>query len=117
MGAAPSGRPVVITDEDVPDAIARFLASRGHAVLRVRDHFGTGTPDHVIARGASDQHAIVYTFNERHFLALARRKRKNGQLSRHGKGASRLPQRLSDQHRRLVGRAAAFFQREIDESP
>jgi len=80
MGASGEERPLVITDEDLPDVIAIFLQERGHRVELTRTLFGTGTPDHVVAQGASDQRAIVYTFNVRHFLALARKQRKDGKL-------------------------------------
>ncbi|MCC7106616.1 MAG: DUF5615 family PIN-like protein [Chloroflexi bacterium] len=71
----------VTTDEDVPGAIGAFLSQRGYEVLLVREHFGTETPDHVIARAASERTALVYTFNRRHFLALAKRRRMNRTLS------------------------------------
>jgi hypothetical protein len=70
----------VITDEDVPDEMGEFLSGRGYAVKLARDHFGTETPDHVIAQAASNEGALVYTFNRRHFRGLAARRRKDGSL-------------------------------------
>lgn len=71
----------MLTDEDVPDPVAEFLAARGYHVLFVRDHFGRETEDHVIARAASQQAALVFTWNQRHFVRLAKRRRKTGALS------------------------------------
>jgi hypothetical protein len=68
-----------ITDEDVPDDVMRFLTSRGHEVLPARDHFMPGSADWVIARGASDRLAVVVTWNVRHFMSLAKRRRDNGE--------------------------------------
>jgi len=61
-------------DEDVPAEVAAFLAARGWAVALVRDRFGQGTPDYVVARGASEEAALVLTWNARHFLSLATRR-------------------------------------------
>lgn len=83
MGATPHGQ-LVIADEDVPDPMAAFLAARGYAVELARDRYGTQTPDHVIAADASAHRAIVYTFNRRHFLALARRRERDGTLTHPG---------------------------------
>lgn len=72
---------LIITDEDVPDDVASFLADRNHEVLLAREHFLLATPDAVIAKAASERGAVVVTWNRRHFKALAKRKRKNGSLS------------------------------------
>ena len=71
----------IIADEDVPDQVSSFMASRGHSVLLVREHFLPGTVDEVIARAASLHASLVVTWNRRHFKALAKRRRKNGGLS------------------------------------
>jgi hypothetical protein len=76
--------PRVITDEDVPDPLGAFLADRGYPLLLARNRYGTSTPDHVIARDASEAHAIVFTFNRRHFLGLAARREADGALSHPG---------------------------------
>lgn len=72
---------LIITDEDVPDDVAHFLASRNHEVLMAREYFLPKTPDAVIAKAASERQAVVVTWNRRHFKALAKRMRKNGALS------------------------------------
>ena len=72
---------LIITDEDVPDSVAKFLASRGHTVLLTREHFLPKTADSVIARAASERRAVVVTWNRRHFKSLAKRRRKDGTLS------------------------------------
>jgi hypothetical protein len=74
----------VLTDEDVPDELGDFLRDRGYTVLLVRDVFGMGTADHVIATAASDQGLLVYTFNRRHFLNFARRTERDGSLTHPG---------------------------------
>ena len=71
----------IITDEDVPDSVGRYLSSRGHQVLLAREHFLPATPDSVIAKAASEQEATVFTFNRRHFRRLGKRRRKDGRLS------------------------------------
>jgi Domain of unknown function (DUF5615) len=73
-----------LTDEDVPDALGDFLRDRGYGVVLVRDTFGVGTPDHVIARAASERGLLVYTFNRRHFLNFARRISPYGALTHPG---------------------------------
>lgn len=71
---------LIITDEDVPAAVAQFLASRSHQVMLARDHFLPGTSDPVITQAASHQQAVVVTWNRRHFKALAKRRRPSGAL-------------------------------------
>jgi len=71
----------VVTDEDVPDEVGRFLASRGHVVLLARDLFLPGTKDHVIAAGVSSKRALHVTWNRRHFKNLAKRRNSRGELS------------------------------------
>ena len=39
----------LLIDENVPDSVAQFFASRGHEVLYARDLLPRGTPDQVIA--------------------------------------------------------------------
>lgn len=58
-----------------------FLTDRGDTVSRARDRYGTGTPDHVMATDASAARAIIYTFNRRHFVRMAKRQEGDGTLS------------------------------------
>jgi hypothetical protein len=55
------GRVVLIVDENAPDAIADFFVSHGYTAYLVRERFGAGTPDRVIARAASEMSAVVVT--------------------------------------------------------
>jgi hypothetical protein len=84
MGPPADARPLVITDEDVPDPMGEFLAARGYTLQLARERYGITTPDPVIARDASEARAVVYTFNRRHFLALAKRREADGSLSHPG---------------------------------
>ena len=52
---------LIIADENGDDEIVEFLLERGHDVIRVREQFGEGTPDHVIARAADESRSIVLT--------------------------------------------------------
>ncbi len=72
---------LVITDEDVPDDVGQFLGTRGHEIILVREAFMPGTDDSVIAKAASEQRAVVFTWNKRHFFALAHRKNAKGEPS------------------------------------
>ncbi|MCC7363346.1 MAG: DUF5615 family PIN-like protein [Dehalococcoidia bacterium] len=62
----------LIVDENVPESVAVFLETRGHEVLRVRDHFGRMTPDEFIAWAGDEFEAVVVTL-DRDFKALAAR--------------------------------------------
>jgi hypothetical protein len=64
------GRFVLIVDENAPDAIADFFIERGYIAHLVRDRFGAGTPDRVIARAASEMGAVVVTY-DRDYRQLA----------------------------------------------
>lgn len=63
---------LLLIDENVPDSVAQFLASRGHDVRFVRDLFPGGTPDPVIATIGDRLSAIVVTW-DRDFEMLVRR--------------------------------------------
>lgn len=65
-------RMLLLIDENVPDSVAQFFASRGHDVRYVRDLFPGGTPDPVIATIGDRLSAIVVTW-DRDFEKLVRR--------------------------------------------
>lgn len=71
---------LIITDEDVPESVARFLAKRGHDVQSVRDVFMRGTEDPVVAAGVSSRNGLLVTWNRRHFKDLAKRRNSRGKL-------------------------------------
>jgi predicted nucleic acid-binding protein len=66
-----------IVDEDVPKSASDFLveyaANHGHAVTLVPDVLLPGSDDHLIAKWAHENLAIVVTCNVRHFQALLQR--------------------------------------------
>jgi predicted nuclease of predicted toxin-antitoxin system len=72
--AAAENRPrmLLLVDENVPNSVAEFFASRGHSVKFVRDLFPGGIPDPVIAAMGDHLSAIVVTW-DRDFDALVRR--------------------------------------------
>jgi predicted nuclease of predicted toxin-antitoxin system len=53
----------VIIDENVPDDIADFFRQHDYAVHLVREQFGAGTPDQVIARAADALHAVIVAWD------------------------------------------------------
>ena len=63
---------LLLIDENVPNSVAEFFASRGHDVRFVRDLFPAGTPDPVIATIGDRLSAIVVTW-DRDFEKLVRR--------------------------------------------
>jgi predicted nuclease of predicted toxin-antitoxin system len=63
---------LLLIDENVPNSVAEFLASRGHDVRFVRDLFPAGTPDPVIATIGDRLAAIVVTW-DRDFEDLVKR--------------------------------------------
>lgn len=63
---------LLLIDENVPNSVAEFLASRGHDVRFVRDLFPGGTPDPVVATMGDKLSAIVVTW-DRDFDKLIRR--------------------------------------------
>ena len=71
----------VIIDENVPDEVADFLAARGATVWLARERFGAGTLDPVIAAAAARENALIITIDRKDFIGLAKRHRKDGQLS------------------------------------
>ena len=70
MARAP--RMLLLIDENVPNSVAEFFASRGHDVRYVRDILPGGTPDPVIATIGHRLSAIVVTW-DRDFDRLVRR--------------------------------------------
>ena len=63
---------LLLIDENVPNSVAEYFASRGHQVRYVRDIFPGGTPDPVIATMGDRLSAIVVTW-DRDFEKLASR--------------------------------------------
>jgi predicted nuclease of predicted toxin-antitoxin system len=63
---------LLLVDENVPNSVAEFFASRGHDVQFVRELFPAGTPDPVIATIGDHLSAIVVTW-DRDFETLVRR--------------------------------------------
>ncbi|OGA53071.1 MAG: hypothetical protein A3G25_20365 [Betaproteobacteria bacterium RIFCSPLOWO2_12_FULL_63_13] len=72
MAAVGRARMLLLIDENVPNSVAEFFASRGHDVRFVRDLFPAGTPDPVIATIGDRLSAIVVTW-DRDFEKLVRR--------------------------------------------
>ncbi len=64
---------LLLIDENVPDAAARFFRDRGHDVRLVRDLFAPGTLDPIIAAAGDELGAIVVTWNRKDFKRLASR--------------------------------------------
>jgi predicted nuclease of predicted toxin-antitoxin system len=62
----------LLVDENVPNSVATFFASRGHTVQFVRDLFPASTPDPVIARIGDRLSAIVVTW-DRDFEKIVKR--------------------------------------------
>lgn len=62
----------LLIDENVPRAVAEFLASRGHEVQFVTKRLPAGTPDPVVAAAGDKLSAIVVTW-DRDFDVLAHR--------------------------------------------
>jgi predicted nuclease of predicted toxin-antitoxin system len=63
-----------IVDEDVPKSAADLLFERGHEVIPVEEVLLPGSDDHLIARWAHEQRAVVVTCNLTHFKRLLRRR-------------------------------------------
>jgi predicted nuclease of predicted toxin-antitoxin system len=72
MAEAPRPRMRLLIDENVPDSVARYFASRGHTVQFVRDLLPSSTPDPVIAKVGDRLSAIVVTW-DRDFSQIVRR--------------------------------------------
>ena len=66
-----------IVDEDVPKSASDFLiqygSRHGHAVILVPNVLLPGSDDHLIAKWAHENVAIVVTCNVRHFQGLLQR--------------------------------------------
>lgn len=56
----------LLIDEDVPDDVAKFLETRSHEVLRVRENFLPQTEDDVLAKWAHENKAVIVTW-DKHF--------------------------------------------------
>lgn len=54
----------LLIDENVPQSVANFFASRGHTVEYVKDLFPARTPDPVIATIGDQMSAIVVTWDK-----------------------------------------------------
>lgn len=63
---------LLLIDENVPDSVAQFLASRGHDVRYVRELFPRGIPDPIIATLGDQMAAMVVTW-DKDFEQLVRR--------------------------------------------
>jgi predicted nuclease of predicted toxin-antitoxin system len=63
---------LLLVDENVPESVAEFLASRGHEVRYVRDVLPAGTPDPVIAAVGDRIGAVVVSW-DKDFEQLVRR--------------------------------------------
>jgi predicted nuclease of predicted toxin-antitoxin system len=59
-----------LTDNCVPDSVARELEKAGHEVIRLRDVIPTNSPDPVVATVAEVNDAILVSF-DKDFKALA----------------------------------------------
>ncbi|MDQ4044036.1 MAG: DUF5615 family PIN-like protein [Chloroflexota bacterium] len=59
-----------LTDNNVPDSVGRYLAERGHEVIRVRDILLPESEDVIIAAIGDQLEAIVVTWDYRDFRAL-----------------------------------------------
>lgn len=54
---------VVFIDEDCHVNMLEFFESHGYEAYLVRDRFGAGTPDHIIAKAADEIGAVVVTYD------------------------------------------------------
>lgn len=59
-----SRRMLLLIDENVPNSVAEFLASRGHDVRYVRDLLPAGVPDPVIAAVGDRIGAVVVSWDK-----------------------------------------------------
>lgn len=55
---------LLLVDENVPESVAKFFASRGHEVRYVRDVLPAGTPDPVIAAVGDRIGAVVVSWDK-----------------------------------------------------
>jgi predicted nuclease of predicted toxin-antitoxin system len=62
----------LLVDENVPDGVTEVFRQRGHETTLVRDVFGQGTPDPIIAKMGDALRVIVVTF-DRDLKSLASR--------------------------------------------
>ena len=60
------------TDQNVPDAVNRFLISKGFFVIALREQIPTNSPDSLVAAVAEANNAILITFDP-DFKAIASR--------------------------------------------
>jgi predicted nuclease of predicted toxin-antitoxin system len=68
----PSAAMRFFVDQNVPDSVARFLESRGYAVILLRNRIPTGSPDTLVAAVSEANNAVLVTFDP-DFKALASR--------------------------------------------
>lgn len=78
--AASRPRMRLLIDENVPQSVAEFFASRGHSVEYVKDLFPKRTPDAVIATIGDQMSAVVVTW-DRDFESLVSRVPKGGRAA------------------------------------
>ena len=64
---------LLLIDENVPRSVVEFFRSRGHDVRLVRDVLLPGAADEVIAVIGDQLGAIVVSWNQKDFRALASR--------------------------------------------
>ena len=62
-----------LLDEDVPEAVAQFLRDREHNVQWSRALVPIGSPNQLVVQQANLLHAVVVTWNRRHFHPLIQR--------------------------------------------
>ncbi len=68
-------------DQNVPDAIGRYLRGRGHSVLLLRHHIPDSSPDPVVGMTALKANRILVT-QDRDFNAQRFRQERFAELSR-----------------------------------
>jgi predicted nuclease of predicted toxin-antitoxin system len=69
---SPALRMEFFIDENAPDAIGRFLRSKGYVVVFLRERIPRGSPDTLVAAVAEANSAILVTFDS-DFKALISR--------------------------------------------
>lgn len=61
----------LLTDENIPDSVGRYLQGRGHSVFRTKAHLPEGSPDPIVAMTAMEDDRILVTcdkdFNDQRF--------------------------------------------------
>lgn len=95
-----------LLDENVPDAVGRFLARQGCEVLYARDLFARGTPDEILAF-AVELDGLVLVTHDKDFKSL-RRVLPQGHRTRIAEGSGQLILQVRE------SRAALRLEREWD---